>query len=71
MNSNKCPYLKKECEELYNPNKCLTNYEKCWEYGRLEFIRTQVEPFGETEIYGSLEKKTNGDRESSNNLDMD
>ena len=41
MNSNKCPYLKKECERTYNPNKCLTNYQKCWEYGRLTFVKNQ------------------------------
>ena len=93
MNSNKCPYLKKECEELYNPDKCLNNYQKCWEYGRLTFVKnqsgqlnirknisgsdqpsqdmklannsahanfydSQVKPFEETEIFGSLEEKT-------------
>ena len=57
MNSNKCPYLKKECERTYNPDKCLNNYQKCWEYGRLTFVKNQVKPFRDTEIYDSLEDK--------------
>jgi hypothetical protein len=49
MKSNKCPYLKKECERPYNSDKCLNNYEKCWEYGRQTYIKN-YKAFEETPL---------------------
>ena len=57
MNSNKCPYLKKECKEPYNSERCYDHYETCWEYGRLKFIEN-YDKFKDTELMlGSLEEE--------------